>query len=77
MWVGVWVEGLQELLEVEFCHCGAAGGGVSGVLPEVDEDAGAFIGEVIRVLGDENAEFIIATFLEHVFSAMPVLDDCA
>ena len=38
-----------------FGHGGAAGGGVVGMLPEVEEDAGACGGEVVEVVVDDEA----------------------
>ena len=38
-----------------FGHGGAAGGGVVGMLPEVEEDAGACGGELFEVVVDDEA----------------------
>lgn len=66
------IEPGEDFVEVGFGEGGAAGSGDVFALPEVEEDAGAEAGLVVRIVGDLGAQLVAAYAGNHCFWAGPI-----
>ena len=69
--VFLFVEPVDDLLDIGFVHRCAAGGAMAGTLPDVKKDAGAGVGDFGRVVVYDGAK-LIGVDGAHFFGAVPI-----
>jgi hypothetical protein len=65
----------EDLAQIGLGHGGATCGGDFPALPEVEEDAGAEAGGVVRIVCDDGSQLVAADGGNHGFGAGPVTGD--